>query len=159
MKVVGFVFPEVRRLVNFIQRRQGDCESLYGKKTWYGKDISCLTLHCSYGAIGYSIEYDGVDVQVDCELGTITIDYGSWVDAFQDYFKAPKKMCEFKSAVEGFCGEVPVGMGFVVSDTKDVEEPDWFETVHTYKVKDVSLRVHCGDLTKKIFAVECEKDR
>lgn len=75
MKILGDIPSNIQRLINFIQKRHGDCETLYGKKTWYGKPISCNTLHVSYGAIGYDIEYDGIDLHVDNELNTITVFY------------------------------------------------------------------------------------
>ena len=158
MKVVGFIYPEVRRLVNFIQRRHGDCECLYGKKSWYGKQISCQTLHCSYGAIGYAIEYDGIGIQVDNELNTILIDEGSWVDAFDAHFDTPRTIEEYEDAVEQFCGEAPLLVDEKIDDGDDGGGDDRYVMMRAYRVKDVYCRVYFGNITREIGYDEYCKD-
>lgn len=43
------------------------------QNTYYGKIICGTPLHCSYGAIGYTFQYNGKDWDVDYELQKITI--------------------------------------------------------------------------------------
>lgn len=74
MKIIGEIHPEIKGLVNRILRKVGDCESLLGKRSWYGKDIWCGLLFCSYGVIGYDIDYEGFSISVDNELHEIRIE-------------------------------------------------------------------------------------
>lgn len=72
---------ELKRLINAIVKRSGDCESwLNGynrdpwRFTWYGFRMTCEPLFCCYGLmIGYSIKYRGYEIHVDNELSRIEI--------------------------------------------------------------------------------------
>lgn len=71
---------ELKRLINAILKRDGDCESWlngYNRApcifTWYGSSMICESLFCSYGCIGYGINYKGYEIHVDNELSRIEI--------------------------------------------------------------------------------------
>ena len=80
MRVPKDIPNELKRLINAILKRDGDCESwlngynrnLWGF-TWYGSRMTCEPLFCSYGCIGYRINYNGYKVHVDNELSRIDI--------------------------------------------------------------------------------------
>ena len=71
---------ELKRLINAIVERSGDCESWlngYNRDpwgfTWDGFRMTCEPLFCCYGLIGYSIKYRGHEIHVDNELSQIEI--------------------------------------------------------------------------------------
>ena len=71
---------ELKRLINAILKRSGDCENWlngYNRApcifTWYGSSMICEPLFCSYGCIGYGIKYKGYAIHVDNELSRIEI--------------------------------------------------------------------------------------
>ena len=71
---------ELMRLMNAIVKRSGDCETWlngYSRDhwgyTWYGFRMISEPLFCSYGRIGYLINYKGYEIHVDNELSRITI--------------------------------------------------------------------------------------
>ena len=70
---------ELRRLINAIVKRSGDCESWlngYNRDmgfTWYGFRMTCEPLFCCYGLIGYSIKYRGYEIHVDNDLSVVKI--------------------------------------------------------------------------------------
>lgn len=80
MRILNDIPNELKRLINAILKRDGDCESWlngYNRNpfwfTWYGFRMICEPLFCSYGCIGYSINYRGYEIHVDNELSRITI--------------------------------------------------------------------------------------
>lgn len=80
MRIPKDIPGELKRLVNAIVRRYGDCENwLNGynrdpwRYTWYGARLICELLFCSYVCIGYSINYKGYEIQVDNDLQRIDI--------------------------------------------------------------------------------------
>ena len=80
MRIPKDIPSELKRLINAIVKRSGDCESLlngYNRNpwgfTWYGFRMICEPLFCSYGRIGYRINYRGNEIHVDNELSRITI--------------------------------------------------------------------------------------
>lgn len=74
-----FIVPKgLKRLVNHIIKQDGDLESVLQNYNndpmnfeWHGKRLIITPLFTSYGTIGYSVEYDGYDLSVDNEFGTI----------------------------------------------------------------------------------------
>ena len=82
MRIPKNIPNELKRLINAIVKRSGDCENWlkgYNRDpwgfTWYDSRMSCLPLFCSYGCIGYSINYKGYAIDVDNELSQIEIKY------------------------------------------------------------------------------------
>lgn len=82
MRVPKDIPAELKRLINAILKRSGDCEKwLDGynqapwRFAWYGFRMICEPLFCSYGCIGYSINYKGYEIHVDNELSRISIIY------------------------------------------------------------------------------------
>lgn len=80
MRIPKDIPSELKRLVNAIARRYGDCENwLDGynrdpwRYTWYGARLICEPLFCCYGCIGYRINYKGYEIQVDNDLQRIDI--------------------------------------------------------------------------------------
>ena len=80
MRIPKDISSELKRLVNAIARRYGDCENWldgYNRDpwwyTWYGASLICEPLFCSYGCIGYRINYKGYEIQVDNDLQRIDI--------------------------------------------------------------------------------------
>lgn len=82
MKVSKNIPTELKRLINAILKRSGNCENwlngyCYNRDprgyTWYGSSMICEPLFCSYGCIGYSINYKGYEIHVDNELSRIDI--------------------------------------------------------------------------------------
>lgn len=80
MRIPKDIPSELKRLVNAIARRYGDCENwLDGynrdpwRYTWYGARLICESLFCGYGCIGYRINYKGYEIQVDNDLQRIDI--------------------------------------------------------------------------------------
>lgn len=80
MRVLQDIPQELKRLINAILKRDGDCEQwLNGYNsnpwnyTWYGFRMICEPLFCCYGCIGYSISYNGYEIHVDNELSRINI--------------------------------------------------------------------------------------
>lgn len=80
MRIPKDIPAELNRLINAILKRDGDCESWlngYNRNpfgfTWYGFRMICEPLFCSYGRIGYSINYKGYEIHVDNELSRISI--------------------------------------------------------------------------------------
>lgn len=80
MRIPKDIPGELKRLVNAIVRRYGDCENwLDGynrdpwRYTWYGTRMICEPLFCSYGSIGYCINYKGYEIHVDNDLQRIDI--------------------------------------------------------------------------------------
>lgn len=80
MRIPKDIPNELKRLINAIVKRSGDCESLlngYNRNpfgfTWYGFQMTCGLLFCSYGCIGYSINYREYEIHVDNELSQIEI--------------------------------------------------------------------------------------
>ena len=80
MKTPKDIPNELKRLINAIVKRSGDCENwlngynrdIYGF-TWYGFRMICEPLFCCYGLIGYSIKYRGHEIHVDNDLSQIEI--------------------------------------------------------------------------------------
>lgn len=72
---------ELKRLINAIVKRDGDCESWlngYNRDpwgfTWYGFRMICEPLFCWAGnLIGYSIRYRGYEIRVDNDLSVVKI--------------------------------------------------------------------------------------
>ena len=71
---------ELKRLINAILKRCGDCENWlngYNRNpwgfTWFGSRMICEPLFCSYGCTGYGINYKGYEIHVDNELSRIEI--------------------------------------------------------------------------------------
>lgn len=71
---------ELKRLINAIVKRSGDCETWlngYNRDpwgfTWYSFRMTCEPLFCSYGLIGYRIKYKGYGIHVDNDLSQIEI--------------------------------------------------------------------------------------
>ena len=82
MRIPKNIPNELKRLINAIVKRSGDCENWlkgYNRDpwgfTWYGSRMSCLPLFCCYRCIGYSINYKGYAIDVDNELSQIEIKY------------------------------------------------------------------------------------
>lgn len=80
MRIPKDIPNELKRLINAIVKRFGDCENwLVGYNrdpwgfTWYGSRMICEPLFCSYGRIGYSIDYKGFTINVDNDLSRIEI--------------------------------------------------------------------------------------
>ena len=80
MRIPKDIPAELNRLINAILKRDGDCESLlngYNRNpfgfTWYGFRMSCEPMFCSYGCIGYGINYRGHKIHVDNDLSQIEI--------------------------------------------------------------------------------------
>ena len=80
MRVPKDIPAELKRLINAILKRSGDCEKWldgYNRDlwrfTWYGSRMICEPLFCSYGRIGYSIDYKGYTIKVDNDLSRIEI--------------------------------------------------------------------------------------
>ena len=80
MRIPKDIPNELKRLINAIVKRSGDCENClngYNRNpwgfTWYGSRMSCLPLFCCYGCIGYSINYNGYNINVDNDLSQIEI--------------------------------------------------------------------------------------
>ena len=80
MRIPKDIPNELKRLVNAIVKRSGNCENWlngYNRNplgfTWYGFRMICEPLFCSYGCIGYSIDYRGYEVIVDNDLSRIEI--------------------------------------------------------------------------------------
>ena len=80
MRIPKEIPNELKRLINAIVKRSGDCENwLKGYNrvtwtyTWHGYPMTCEPLFCSYGCIGYSIGYRGYEIQVDNDLSRIDI--------------------------------------------------------------------------------------
>lgn len=81
MRIPKHIPQELKRLINFIVKRLGDCETLldgYNHNpwgyTWYGHKMICEPLFCCYGRIGYSISYQGYELHVDNDMDRITIE-------------------------------------------------------------------------------------
>ena len=80
MRIPKDIPNELKRLINAIVSRDGDCESWldgYNKNpfgfTWYGFRMICEPLFCSYGRIGYGINYREYEIHVDNDLSQIEI--------------------------------------------------------------------------------------
>lgn len=80
MRVPKYIPNELKYLINAILKRCGDCEKWlngYNRNpwgfTWYGFCMTCEPLFCSYGCIGYAINYKGYEIHVDNELSQIEI--------------------------------------------------------------------------------------
>lgn len=80
MRIPKQIPNELKRLINAIAKRSGDCENLlngYNRDpwgfTWYGSRMICEPLFCSYGCIGYDITYKGYAINVDNDLSRIVI--------------------------------------------------------------------------------------
>lgn len=82
MKVSKNIPTELKRLINAILKRSGNCENWLNEYnynrdpwgyTWYGSSMICEPLFCSYGCIGYHINYKGYKIHVDNELSQIDI--------------------------------------------------------------------------------------
>lgn len=80
MRIPKDIPNELKRLIDVIVKRSGDCESWlngYNRNpwifTWYGFRMICEPLFCSYGCIGYGINYRGYEIHVDNKLSRITI--------------------------------------------------------------------------------------
>lgn len=82
MRVPKDIPNELKRLINAILKRDGDCENWLNGYTynrdpwgyiWYGSSIICEPLFCCYGCIGYCINYKGYTIHVDNELSRIKI--------------------------------------------------------------------------------------
>ena len=80
MRIPKEIPNELKRLINAIVKRFGDCENLlngYNRDpwgfTWYGSPMTCEPLFCSYGCIGYRISYRCYKIQVDNDLSRIDI--------------------------------------------------------------------------------------
>lgn len=80
MRIPKYIPNELKRLINAIVKRFGDCECWldgYNRNpwgfTWYGSRMTCEPLFCCYGWIGYSISYKGYEIHVDNELSRIEI--------------------------------------------------------------------------------------
>lgn len=80
MRVPKDIPNELKRLINAILKRSGDCETWlngYNRDpwgyTWFGNRMICEPLFCSYGCIGYCLSYNGYQIQVDNELSRIDI--------------------------------------------------------------------------------------
>ena len=80
MRIPKDIPNELKRLINAIVTRSGDCEHWldgYNRDpwffTWYGSRMTCGPLFCSYGLIGYAINYKGYEIHVDNELSRIEI--------------------------------------------------------------------------------------
>lgn len=80
MRIPRYIPNELKRLINAILKRSGDCEHWldgYNRDpwffTWYGSPMTCEPLFCSYGRIGYSISYKGYEINVDNDLSRIDI--------------------------------------------------------------------------------------
>lgn len=81
IKVTSKVPSEVKTIVKAIQKKDGDLEkwlNAYSKRpyntTYYGDRLIIEPLHCSYGSIGYSIQYRGYDIKVDNEMKEISVE-------------------------------------------------------------------------------------
>lgn len=81
MRVKCKIPQELKGLVSAIQRKHGDCEGwliAYNKSpysfTWFGHHMIIGLLFCSFGVIGYSINYRGYDIVVDNDLNEINIE-------------------------------------------------------------------------------------
>lgn len=80
MKVSKNIPTELKRLINAILKRSGNCENWlngYNRNpwgyTWYNFSMICEPLFCCYGRIGYRINYRGYKIHVDNELSQIDI--------------------------------------------------------------------------------------
>lgn len=80
MRIPKDIPAELNRLINAILKRDGDCKSWlngYNRNpfwfTWYGFRMICEPLFCSYGCIGYGINYRGHKIHVDNDLSRIEI--------------------------------------------------------------------------------------
>lgn len=80
MRVQKNIPNELKPLINAILKRSGDCGNWlngYNRNpwgfTWFGFNMICEPLFCSYGCIGYSISYRGHEIHVDNELSRIEI--------------------------------------------------------------------------------------
>lgn len=81
MRIKCKIPQELKGLVSVIQRKCGDCEGwlkAYNKSpyrfTWFGHRMIVDLLYCSYGVIGYSINYRGYNIVVDNDLNKIDIE-------------------------------------------------------------------------------------
>ena len=82
MRIPKNIPNELKRLINAIVKHSGDCENWlkgYNRATWtytwHGSPMTCEPLFCSYGCIGYSINYKGYAIDVDNDLSQIEIKY------------------------------------------------------------------------------------
>lgn len=80
MRIPKYIPNELKRLINAIVERFGDCENWlngYNRNswgfTWYGFRMICEPLFCCYGRIGYRINYRGCEINVDNDLSRIEI--------------------------------------------------------------------------------------
>lgn len=80
MRIPKEIPNELKRLINVILKRNGDCENWLngynrnpGRFTWHGSIMICEPLFCSYGCIGYRINYRGYKIHVDNELSRIEV--------------------------------------------------------------------------------------
>ncbi len=80
MRIPKDIPSELKRLINAVVRRDGDCENWldgYNRDpwrfSWYGDRMICEPLFCSYGCIGYGINYKGYEIYVDNDLRRIDI--------------------------------------------------------------------------------------
>ena len=80
MRIPKDIPAELNRLINAILKRDGDCEKWldgYNRTpfgfTWSGFRMICEPLFCSYGCIGYSINYREYEIHVDNDLSRIEI--------------------------------------------------------------------------------------
>ena len=78
MRVWKEIPNELKCLINAILKRNGDCEHWlngYNRNPcgfiWHGFSMICEPLFCSYGRIGYGINYRGYEIHVDNELSRI----------------------------------------------------------------------------------------
>ena len=82
MRIPKNIPNELKRLINAIVKRSGDCENWlngYNRNpsgfTWYGSKMSCLPLFHCYRLIGYSINYKRHVINVDNDKSCIEIAY------------------------------------------------------------------------------------
>lgn len=81
MRIPKDIPNELKRLINAIVKRSGDCENWlngYNRDpwgfTWYGFRMVCEPLFCWAGnLIGYRIKYRGYKIQVDNDLSQVEI--------------------------------------------------------------------------------------
>ena len=72
MRIPKDIPNELKRLINAILKRDGYNRDPWGF-TWYGFRMICKPLFCSYGCIGYGINYREYEIHVDNDLSRIEI--------------------------------------------------------------------------------------
>ena len=83
-----------RRLCENILSGHFNYQKYYTSQPYFGKIICVTPLHCSYGQIGYTINFpytNAPEVQYDWEMNRLTIDGQNWYEYLTDNKENMKK--------------------------------------------------------------------